>query len=508
MKGIIYVTFLLLLPVISFGQRITYSEPQREDNREINFDIIGKLKNNVLIFKNVRYKYAVSVYDIADMSLKEKVELDFIPDKAFNVDFIAYPEHVYFIYQFQKRGIVYCLGAKIDFAGKLVSEPFLLDTTHVGAMGDNKIYTTINSEDKKKIMIFKIQKKNEKFNYTTLLFDDQLKLMHKTRQVLDYDDRNDLYGDFQVDNEGTFIFSKSIKSGNRANISSLFLITKPALEDAFSVKQINLNEKYIDEVKIKIDNVNRRYLINTFYYMEKRGNIEGIFTSIWDVAADSITANVFTKLDDSIRAFAKAKGNIKYVFNDYFIRNILLKKDGSFLIAAEDFTSQTSGNAGWNRWDYIYGSPYFSPYYNYYYNPLGGYYRGFYRPYSGFNTPQNVRYYYDNIMLIDINKNGQVTSNKVINKEQYADDGDNYLSFAPFITGSEIHFLYNIIEKRDKLLSDQTLVSTGTIKRNPTIKSIERGYEFMPKLSKQVGARQLIIPCTFRNQICFARIDF
>lgn len=507
MKGIFYITILLLFPFISFAQRITYSEPQREDSRDINFDIIGRMNNTVLIFKNVRYKYSVSVYNLSDMSLKEKVDLDFIPDKAFNVDYVAYQDRFYFIYQYQRRGIVYCMGAKMDASGHLVNEPFQLDTTHIGALGENKIYSTITSEDKKKIMVFKIQKKNDQFNYTTLLFDDQLYLLHKTRQSLNYDDKNDLYSDFLLDNSGNFIFSKSIKSANRANISGLFLITKGADVDSFVIHPVNLANFFIDEVKIKIDNVNKRYLLNSFFYLEKRGNIEGLFASIWDVPGDSIYTTVFTKLPDSIREFAKSKGNLKFVFNDYFIREILLKKDGSYLIAAEDYSSQTSGNNwGWNRWDYLYGSPFYSPYYNYYYyNPS---YYGYYRPYNSFNNNANTRYYYDNIMLLDVSKDGNITWNRIINKEQYADDNDNFLSFSTFITGSEIHFLYNIIEKRDKLLSDQTLSSNLTIKRNPTIKSMERGYEFMPKLSRQIGANLLIVPCTFRNQICFAKIEF
>ena len=46
MKGIIYLACLLLLPTLLISQRITYSESQREDNRDINFDIIGKMDNN------------------------------------------------------------------------------------------------------------------------------------------------------------------------------------------------------------------------------------------------------------------------------------------------------------------------------------------------------------------------------------------------------------------------------------------------------------------------------
>lgn len=506
MKGIIYIAYLLLLPSLSFTQRITFSETQKEDNRDINFDIIGKMNNNILVFKNAKWKYAVSVYNADDMVLKEKVDLDFIPDKAFNVDFITFANNFYFIYQFQRRGVVYCMGAKMDFNGHLIDQPIQLDTTHIGALGDNKIYSTINSDDRKRIMIFKIQKKNNQFNFVTLLFDNQLQLLHKARQVIDYDDHNDVFSDFLLDNEGNFVFSKAVKSGNRSNFSSLYLITKAPLQDSFSIKKMDLNELFIDEVKIKIDNVNKRYLINSFYYTEKRGNIDGIFSELWDVNRNSLYANMFTKLQDSIRDFAKSKGNIKLALNNFFIRNIILKKDGSYLIAAEDFSSQTSGsNMGWNRWDYLYGSPFLNPY-DYYYSPsFGGYY---YRPYNRYNRAQSTRYYYDNILLIEISKSGNVIWNKIINKEQYADDNDNYLSFSTFITESEIHFLFNIIEKRDKLLTDNTITSGGSLKRNPTLRSIDRGYEFMPKLSRQVGARQIIIPCTFRNQICFAKIDF
>ena len=96
MKGLIYVT-LLLLPIFCFSQHITYSEPLREDNRDINFDVIGKMNNNIIVFKNARWKYAVTVYNANDMSLKERIDLDFIPEKAFNVDYIAFADNFYFI---------------------------------------------------------------------------------------------------------------------------------------------------------------------------------------------------------------------------------------------------------------------------------------------------------------------------------------------------------------------------------------------------------------------------
>jgi hypothetical protein len=506
MKRITYLSFLLFFPIICFAQKITYSEIQKGDSRDMSFDIIGKIKENVFIFKNARFKYALSVYNAEDMELKEIVDLDFIPEKSFNVDYILQPDNFYFIYQFQRKGIVYCMGAKMDSAGHLVGQPFQLDTTQVGTFGETKIYSTINSEDKKQIMIFKILKRNDQFKFATLLFDKNLKLIHKSRSTIEFDERKDEFSDFSLDNAGNFIFTRSAKLGIRSNSFSLFLLSKAALQDSFTERKIDLKGLFIDEVKIKIDNLNKRYLFNAFYYLENRGNIDGIFCSVWDLKGDTTFSTVFTRLDASVRDIAKLKGNNKYALNDFFIRNVILKKDGSFLLAAEDYSTQTSGsNMNWNRWDYLYGSPFVSPYNNYYYNRSFG---GFYRPYGSFNNTQSVRYYYNNILLLDVNPAGNVLGDKVITKEQFADDNDNYLSFSTFITGSEIHFLYNLTEKRDKFITDNILTASGEMIRNPTLRTVERGFEFMPKLSKQIGARQIIVPCSYRSQICFAKIEF
>jgi len=42
----------LLAPRLLSAQQITYTEPEREDSRRTNFEIIGKINGNFLIFKN------------------------------------------------------------------------------------------------------------------------------------------------------------------------------------------------------------------------------------------------------------------------------------------------------------------------------------------------------------------------------------------------------------------------------------------------------------------------
>ena len=105
-----------------------------------------------------------------------------------------------------------------------------------------------------------------------------------------------------------------------------------------------------------------------------------------------------------------------------------------------------------------------------------------------------------------MNKNGIVDWTKVIHKEQVDDNDDNFLSFSTMNSGGEIHFLYSI-DKRNQIISDESIAPDGSQKRNPTLRSEEKGYQFMVKLSKQVGAKQLLIPCNYRGYICFAKVE-
>jgi len=165
-------------------QQILYTEPEKEDSRRTNFDIIGKISGNMLIFKNNGSNSVVCAYD-NEMKLLQRVPLTFMPDKYVNVDFVAYPDHFYIIYEYQKKSIVHCTAVKLDGQGQQMGEPVELDTTQIAFASNNKIYTTAISEDKQKIMIFKINSKNSKnFLFTTFLFDAQLKLIDRHRIYL------------------------------------------------------------------------------------------------------------------------------------------------------------------------------------------------------------------------------------------------------------------------------------------------------------------------------------
>ncbi len=139
------------------AQKIVYSEPEKDDTRRLNFEVIGKIGGNFLIYKNIRSRNWISVLD-NDMQQVASIEHDYIRnvDGMINVDFLPYSDHAYMIYQYQKKNVVYCVASKIDGGGKQVGELVELDTAHIGFASNNKIYSVLSNDDKSVIIVFKI----------------------------------------------------------------------------------------------------------------------------------------------------------------------------------------------------------------------------------------------------------------------------------------------------------------------------------------------------------------
>jgi hypothetical protein len=482
-------------------QQIIYTEPEREDSRRTNFDIIGKVGGNFLIFKNNNSSNAISVYD-NDMKLLQRVPLPFMPDKYINVEFVAYTDYFYMIYEYQRKSIVYCSAVKIDGQGKKLSEPIELDTTQIGFASNNKIYTTVISDNKQRIMIFKINSRNARsFLFTTFLYDSQLGLVDRHRLNLPMEDHNELFTDFLLDNDGGMVFGKFQRSGSNDYITKVFLVTKGAIADTFAVKDIGAGDRILDELKLKVDNNNSRYIVTGFYYKQKRGNIEGLYSVIWDKATDTRLHETTTVLTDELRGLSKSSdASVKMAFNDFFIKHIITKKDGGFLLVNESLYTTSRGNM-FNRWDYMnngFGPGLYSPYY---YSP---YYSPWNRNYGNYAT----RYHAENIMVLSFDQEGNLQWSNVIPKSQFDDETEILISHALVNTGGELHFLFNLFERRNMLLNDQSISPDGKVNRYPTLKNLDKGYDFMPRYGKQVSSWEAIIPCLYRNYLCFSKLDF
>ncbi|HEY4967289.1 MAG TPA: hypothetical protein VII28_12865 [Puia sp.] len=494
---------LLSFPLFMQAQHISYSEPESDDTRRTDHEIIGRVSENILIFKNNRTDNAISIYG-PDMKLLQRVALPFLPEKFNNVEFVKYPDFFYLLCEYQKKNIVHLVAYKMDKQAQVIGEPVELDTTQISGSSTNKIYTNLYSEDKQYLMAVKINTKNPKsFIFTTFLFDKNLELLDRHRIIMGIQDHADYFSNFEVDNDGQLVFTRFARLGSGDYLNHVAFVTKGPKADTFAIRDIGAEDRVLDELKLQVDNYNKRYLLSAFYYKQKRGNIEGLFTVIWDKTSDTKYKEVVTVFNDDLRVMAKSSENSeKMAFNDYFIKRIVPKKDGGYLMISEVEYTTTRGSS-YNRSDYLYGPMNPADFYSPYYNPYSPY-----SPYYRYGGGQATRYNAENIMILSFDKNSNMEWSNVIPKSQFDDEGMNQISYQTMNTGGELHFLYNQVDKRTMLLMDQSISADGKITRLPTFHNLDKGYVFLPRLAKQVSSNQIVIPCQYRNYLCFAKIDF
>ena len=121
---------------------------------------------------------------------------------------------------------------------------------------------------------------------------------------------------------------------------------------------------------------------------------------------------------------------------------------------------------------------------------------------------QFTRFYADNIAVVSFDSTTAMEWASVIPKSQYDDNSDDFIGYGIFVTPGQANFLFNQFEKRTLLLQAQSIDPQGKRAESPTLKSLDKGYEFMPRYLKQVGSHTVLVPCQYKNYLCFAKIEF
>lgn len=497
------VILLLLLQQFVFSQSIKYSTLQKNDKRNIYFEIIGKQSDNYLVYKKKSGNHFLAFYD-ASMQLTNEVKIPDIPDKAYDLDFIKGNDFLTVIYQYQKSNIIYCGVLRLNNLGDPVVSPKIIDTSRVSFFSDNKIYSSTTSDDKKQILIYKRNIKADQIYLSAITLDVDLKIVDRYKEQLPINVRKESYSDFYINNEGVFVYCKQgfNHQGDYANTLTIF--SHHPKEDSLRSRELDIKELFISDPILKFDNFNNKLVIASLYYQNKRGNVSGIFATQVDPLTLQVYNRLVNRFSNTLKEAINKNNHNRNDFEDLLLQQIIPKKNGGFLLLAEDFYSETYSN---NRWDRNLYYPYYSPYSSlndyYLYNPYGLYYR----PDDASRNNQNVRYYYNDIIVASFDSLYNLKWDVSVSKKQMDVEQDNFLSYILVNTGKEINFLFLNNEGNKNIISRNSVSSTGEVKRYATINSFEKEYEFMPKLSKQIGSNLLIMPFFYLNRLGFAKIE-
>lgn len=505
-------TFMLsLLVCTAQAQTIAYSEVLKKDSRSMSFEVLGNVQGNNLIYKIRNDDHRLTIYDNS-MKILDDVKLDFISDRTFNIDFIVYPQFVYAIYQLQRGPNVYSMMAKIDGQGKLIGEIKNLDTARVGFFANNKVYFLNVSDNKERILLYRLQTRNDELQLSTSVFDGSFNKVDSAELKLEDNSRKEVFSDLKVANNGSVYFVKQYRKGFSDYMKKSELYVKEAGKEGFVIRPIVEDNYFLDEMEVKIDNQNKIIFANCFTYNSNLGNASGLLTVAFNKETLEEKGKSVIAFSDSLRRKLTAnRSRSRDAFGNFEIKTILNKRDSGLLITLEEnFEENRGGNFNqFGRSGFLGYDPFF---YNnnagFYRFQRNGYYNNFYNPYYAGPNNSNVLYSSNDVVMMSLDGNLRLQWESIINKKQSDIETNNHLSFGTANLGGQIHYLYLLKDDNKEVISDNALLPDGTIKRYATIKSGQKGYNFMPRLAKQVSSNSIIMPAVTRNNIAFVKMFF
>jgi hypothetical protein len=486
--------FFILLSSLTFfakgQQRLFYDNPDPGDKPNTRFQIIGKVGGQILIYKEYRRESFISVYD-TQMQEIDQHALRFLPKIIFGVTFINYFDFCYLIYQYQDMHRLYCSAIKIDSMGNKTSDAILLNSVKIRYYTSTGVFQNIVSDNKKYLMCILgiVGHDHLTYQFLSKLFDSHLQLKSANHFMVQLDEMNENFNPFLLEDNGNLVFAKTPKNDSSKYSSTISLLIKKPQVDTITTIPLTRFAGALDQVKIKIDNLNKRYIISSLYYRENSNKISGIFTISWDEASESWLKNSISYFAGASSVLEDGKRHLGGL-DDYFIKDIITEKSGAYILIIEsEILSYYGEEQAVDRYAIVLNSPIFFDYLKSRYDSrLTGYSTG-------------------NILLFSFDANNHPLWNSEIQKKQFDLRGNAQLSYKLLKTPGNIHILYNSLTTGNFLLTDDIVSAVGKIADNPTLKNIDLEYQIEVRLGKQISDNLIVFPCIKKQILSFALLD-
>ena len=369
------------------------------------------------------------------------------------------------------------------------------------------------SRDSSKILIYNglPYDKKEKAKISLTVLDSKMDKLWEEKITLPYLDK--LFGveDYHISNDGNVYLLGKIYKENRKEYKrgkpNYFYKILSYKSDSLLNKEfpIDIQEYFISDMKIttdKSENIicagfyseNSTITIKGSYYLTIDGSSKEITTkSFKEFGIDFITQNMTKKKEKKARKrAAKDKGLELY---EYDLDNIILKENGGAILVGEQYyvrvVTTTSTDANGNV-----------------------------------TTRTTYYYHYNDIIVINISKDGEILWTEKIPKRQVSvNDGGFYSSYTLSIVEDKLYFVFNDNPKnlfykgegklynfnrarKESLVVLVELNSDGKQTREALFSIGDADVIIRPKVCEQIAEKQMILFGQRRKTQRFAKITF
>ena len=522
---------------IAAAQKIVYSDPGKEDFNRVRYHIITKQDDRLLVYKAI-YSHAsvrrwqnnlvefdpsalypnnfieysnLCIYD-SNMHVIAEKPLP-IPRESTGIHFLVYDDFFYTFYQYLHNHTIYCMALKLSMDGNIVGSPIKMDSTHIPEIQEqSQVYSVINSEDKQQILLFRTNIYHQPTRIKAVWFDKDLHPV-RNKDLSLYVEASQYLSEYQVDNEGNFVFVGMNGKAKTHDPTQAALFTIPAHEDSIRTTYFVPASISVDNVHLLIDNRHKRYILTSFYSKRPEARIEGLFCLVHDAERRSAEKGSLTVLSAEMLREVKKTG-IRIALDDYYIQDLHLRRNGSFTIEAQELAVAPERELA-ARWLYLPAEreyiarefAFYDPYENDHYYPWTTWRK------IGVYMMNKYSFMSRGALVISFDSTGVEEWTNAISTPQH-NMVNATLGYKTITANGLLYFLYNTRLHQRTFLTARSIDAEGTLdtdsrfREDLALRDLDNAYECFPRFAKIVDAGEIIVPCRKGGYFCLAKINF
>jgi len=452
------------------GQSIAVSEevPLRHDQ---SYYVIGKFDETILLMRDQETEVDIHAFD---NELREKwtrvIEFEKKNTEVFSV--IEDDTSFHVIYGYREKGDYFVNHRHY------MPDLTILDTNVVDEVKDMyfapRIITVI-SEDRHKVLVFRIDKESELY---VSVYDLPTKKVMWEKAILFAD--GSLRRDFRkvlVSNRGDMFLVMDHDRNSQRNRQ--FVVHQINAGDKVMRKRnVELNGLIAFDLEARYDNINHTLWMAGMYSEKSLGKLLGLYTSTLGMGVGDTDTRIIPFDDDLLDEVNGNKSGKKKGVQDFIVRDMILRQDGGVLLLVEMSKEYSRRPSSPTRTvDY------------------GG---------SGW-----IDHYYEDVVAFSIHPDGQKHWSTVLHKKQYSQDDDGmYSSFFIFKTPEKIRLLFNDEIRQNSTVSEYVIRGNGYHKRSSVFSTDYQRLKLRFRDAVQIAYNECLVPSERSNRLNLVRITF
>ncbi len=475
-NAFLFIVAILFISLSLRGQEVTIS-PDISIRNNVAYDIIGKIDDRILFYKEKGTERQVLLYD-ENLVFQSERQINLDEKRCYLYEVVNLDTAFAVIYGYRSEGRDI---TKLDIFN---NEAIRVDSVTI--TNNEKDWNGLNleavlSEDESKIALYKI------------LDDDELRLVTvdigKKKFINDAKFRFqglNLYNeilDFGMSDAGSFyMFAEQNNSkGKKANhVAHIYEF--PYGSDRVQDVLIPLEDIVCQDLLFSINNQNNSIGVAGLYDEKRSDESTGYFWLSGDSESFDQQRFDFIPFDEELYFEVYGERN-KGRMENFQVAEVIWKADGTPIIAFEvayDVSRRGGGVGGYGQTSS-----------------------------SNFGTGAWSDHYRDDLILVSINKANKEEWHQVFYKKQFSQNDDAaFSSFYPFITPSRLRLIYNDEITNNSTVSEYILDGTGNYKRTSVLSTEYQNLRLRFGDAYQISSTELLVPSQKSYVVNIVKIDF